>query len=155
MSGCRPTKSPMGPCHELATKLKNVQSCVALITIECQLILRPMLNGWLPSIAQTSTLYCTVERFSLLAQKLTFSWRRDGARRCWLAMAGPKPAPMRRDAPGLCVVRVSTKAETVIDLGEVRGEGRGWKRTCLDALEEMDMVGDAWRTHSKRREGEA
>ena len=47
-------------------------------------------------------------------------------------------------------MRVSTEAETVIDLGEVR-EGRGWKRTCLDALEEMDMVGDAWRTQQAKR----
>ena len=48
------------------------------------------------------------------------------------------------------IVRVSTEAETVIDLGEGR-EGRGWKRTCLDALEEMDMVGEAWRTQQAER----
>ena len=48
------------------------------------------------------------------------------------------------------LVRVSTAVEAVIDLGEA-SEGRGWKRTCLDALEEMDMVGDAWQTLQAER----
>ena len=47
-------------------------------------------------------------------------------------------------------VRVTTEAETVVDLGEA-GERRGWKRTCLDALEEMDLVGDAWQTQQAER----
>ena len=48
----------------------------------------------------------------------------------------------------------SLAADAMIDLADVlaeKQEKRGWKPTCLDAFEEMDLVGEAWQKQQAER----